>query len=71
MRRWQIVISFVGIVGGIFTAFGVLVLFQQAGMIYPTRNVGILTIVLGALWGIAVPSLTRSMALRRAYPKPS
>ena len=62
----RIVISFVGIVGGIMSGLGVLGLLQQAGSVYPTRNVAILAVVLGALWGIALPSLTRTRAVRAA-----
>ena len=62
----KIVISFVGVVGGIMSGVGVLSLLQQAGSVYPTRNVAILAVVLGALWGIALPSLTRTRAHRAA-----
>ena len=66
MRRFQIVLSVVSMAGGIMSGIGVLVLLQQAGSVYPTRNVTILAAVLGLLWGIFLPTLTRTRALRRS-----
>jgi hypothetical protein len=58
--------SVLSIIGGIMTGLGVLVLLQQAGSVYPTRNVTILALLIGILWGIFLPTLTRTMAARKA-----
>ena len=34
---------------------------QQAGMVYPTLNVTIISLVIGLLVGIGLPTLTRSL----------
>ena len=61
----KLVLSFVGIVGGVLTAIGLLVMLQQQGSVYPTRNVAILTVLLGILWGVLLPSLAMTMRSRR------
>ena len=57
----KIVLSLVAIAGGVLTAIGVLVMLQQQGTVYPTRNVAILTVVLGVVWGVLLPSLAKTM----------
>jgi hypothetical protein len=63
--RYRPLFSVVAIVTGAIGGLGVLVLLQQAGTVYPTRNVTILAVVLGVAWGIAVPSLMRLRKVRR------
>lgn len=58
------VFSILSIVGGVLTGIGVLALLQQAGSVYPTRNVTILAAVLGLVWGIVVPTVARWTAVR-------
>jgi hypothetical protein len=66
MRRFQIVIAGMPVLGGVLSGVGVLTLLQQSGSVYPTRNVLILSVVLGALWGTLLPTLARTRALRAA-----
>jgi sorbitol-specific phosphotransferase system component IIC len=55
----------IGILGSLVGALGVLVVLQQRGQIFPTLSVEIVTLVIGLLVGIAVPSLARLIAVRR------
>jgi hypothetical protein len=50
-----------GVLGGL----GVLTMLQQQGSVYPTRTVAIVAMVLGLLWGIAVPTLLRWLRVQR------
>jgi hypothetical protein len=59
-------LSLVSVVSGALTALGLLVLLQQAGTVYPTRTVTIVGLLLGLVWGIAVPSVARSVGAHRS-----
>lgn len=59
-------LSLVSVAAGALLGLGVLVLLQQAGTVYPTVIVTIVAVVLGALWGVALPSLGRTLGARRA-----
>jgi predicted membrane-bound spermidine synthase len=63
--RWRPKFSVVGIAGSVLGAIGVLVFLQQQGKVFPTTIVNIVTILIGIAVGIAVPSLTRLIAIRR------
>jgi hypothetical protein len=63
--RIRPVFSLLGMAGGVLSGIGVLVLLQQAGLVYPTRTVAILAVVLGFLWGIALPSLKGARRWRK------
>jgi len=58
-------LSLFGIVGSVFGAIGVLVTLQQRGLVFPTTIVEIVTIIIGVLLGLAVPSLIRLRAVHR------
>lgn len=60
----KVVLSFVSIVTGALGGAGVLVLLQQQGAVYPTRTVAIVALLLGVLWGVALPSVARTMRAR-------
>ena len=63
--RWKPKLTVVGIGGGILGALGLLVVLQQRGLVFPTTTTGIVTVVGGVLFGVAVPSLARLVAVRR------
>jgi membrane-bound ClpP family serine protease len=63
--RWRPKFSVVGIAGSILGAIGVLVILQQRGSVYPTTVVEIVTLVIGLVIGVGVPSLFRLIAVRR------
>lgn len=53
-----------GLAGGVLGALGGLVLLQQFGAVYPSALVAIGTLAGGAIVGIGLPSLLRSVATR-------
>ena len=60
MIKYKPKISLVGLVSGVLLGIAVLALLHQNGSLYPTRNLAILSVVVGALvCGILLPSLTR------------
>jgi uncharacterized membrane protein len=59
-------LSVLSIVGGILGALGILGYLQQAGAVYPTMIVTIVAVVLGIVWGIALPTLLTRMRVRKA-----
>ena len=63
--RFRPVITVLGIVSGFIGGIGALTLLQQAGIVYPTRDVTIVAAVLGIAWGVLVPSLRRFRRVRR------
>lgn len=63
--RWTPRVSVVGILGGIVGAFGVVVLLQQYGRAYPTRSLLVVALAMGAITGVALPSLGRLYAVHR------
>jgi len=63
--RWRPKLSFVGIVGGLLMGIGGIVLLQQYGVVYPTITSTATLVAGGLLVGVAVPSLTRLVALAR------
>jgi hypothetical protein len=63
--KWGPRFSFIGIVGGILAAFGLLVLLQQGGRVYPTVTVALVMLIGGILFGIVLPSLGVLVAVRR------
>lgn len=65
------VLSVLSIIGGLLSGLGVLVLLQQAGVVYPTLIVTILALVLGLVWGIVVPTLVRGRAPEPPAADPS
>lgn len=56
-----------GMLSGALGAVGILILLQQFGTMYPTRNAAIVGLVLGAVLGLGVPML----AGRRAASQPA
>lgn len=63
--RWRPRISFVGLVAGLLTGVGSLILLQQYAVAYPTRTLTILVVGAGLALGVAIPSLFRLVAVRR------
>lgn len=63
--RWRPKFSIIGIAGSILGAIGVLVILQQQGWVYPTTIVEIMTLVIGFIVGVGVPSLFRLIAVQR------
>jgi len=60
MIRYKPKISLVGLVSGLVLGASILALLHQNGSLYPTRNLAIVSVVVGALvCGIVLPSLTR------------
>lgn len=64
--KWGPRFSVLGMLGGVLAGFGLLVLLQQAGTVYPTVTVAIAMLVGGLAFGIALPSLGVLLAVRRA-----
>ena len=62
---WRPRISVVGLVGGLLTGIGVIVLLQQYAVVYPTRAVAIEGLVGGLALGLIIPSLLRVFTIRR------
>jgi hypothetical protein len=58
-RTWPFVL---GAFGGLLTGLGAGVLLQEYAIVYPTRTYGIIYIVGGILFGLAVPLLRRSLS---------
>ena len=63
--RWRLHIAGIPIVSGILGALGVLVLFQQYGIMVPSLRVVIEALVAGVVVGIGLPSLVRIIPVRR------
>ena len=63
--RYRPRFSLLGLVSGVLGALGSLVFLQQAGKVYPTAAVGIITLVLGLVTGLVLPSIGRLVANRR------
>lgn len=63
--RFRPAITVLGVLSGLIGGIGVLTLLQQAGIVYPTRNVTLVAAALGIAWGVAVPSLRRLRRIRR------
>ena len=66
MIRWKPLFTLVSMASGILLGISILVLLHQNGSLYPTRNSLIMAVVLGLLFGIAVPSLMRLRAVSKA-----
>ena len=64
--RWRPAWSFGPVAGGLLVAFGVLVLLQQHAVVYPTRMVALLFLLLGLATGVAVASVAALAGVRRA-----
>src|SRR4051812_49871644 len=64
--KWGPRFSFFGILGGVLATMGLLVLLQQAGRVYPTSTVALLSLLGGIVIGILLPSLGVLIAVRRA-----
>lgn len=60
------VLSALGIIGGVLAGLGITVLLQQYGVRPMTRGLLITGVVVGALTGIALPTVARLLALSRA-----
>jgi hypothetical protein len=58
-RNWPFVL---GAFSGLLTGLGAGVLLQEYAVVYPTRTYGIIYIVGGILFGLAVPLLRRSFS---------
>jgi hypothetical protein len=65
-RHYALRVSVRGVVGGILAGLGGLVLLQQYGVLYPTQGVAIAAVVGGGVFGVALPTIARFFALRRA-----
>ena len=63
--RWGPRFSIAAMLGGMLASVGALVLLQQFAVIWPTRSLGYLGLVLGLLAGIVLPSLRRIGTVRR------
>ena len=63
--RWRLHIAGIPIISGILGALGVLVLFQQYGIMFPTLRVVIEALVAGVVVAIGLPSLVRIIPVRR------
>ncbi len=63
--RWRPKFSLIGIGGSIVASIGTLLVLQQRGLVFPTTVTEIVTLVIGLLAGIAVPSLIRLSVVRQ------
>ncbi len=50
-------VSVLGLVSGVIGGLGILILLQQLGTLFPTRNAAIVGLVLGAALGLIIPML--------------
>ena len=64
--RWGIRLSVVGVFGGVLAGAGAVVLLQQYAVVYPSTGVIAAGLVAGLVVGILLPSLGRTLAIRRA-----
>lgn len=65
VRKWQIHLGVVPMLGGLLGALGLLVFLQQAGTVYPTLLVTILFLVGGLVVGIALPTIGTRIGRRK------
>ena len=63
--KFRFKLSILGIVFALMLAIGVMMMMQQAAVVYPTIKVVVLTLVLGLAVGIILPSLARTFARKR------
>jgi hypothetical protein len=63
--RYRPKVSVLGLVSALVGSLGGLLFMQQRGSVFPTSTVGIITIVVALVSGIALPSLGRVVATRR------
>src|SRR5207244_899037 len=63
--RWHPRISILGLVAGLLTGLGALVLLQQYAIVYPTRTVAIVMLAAGLVVGFVLPSIRRLFATRK------
>jgi len=61
VRRFQIHIGLLPMLGGLLAGLGLLVVLQQAGSIYPTVAVTIEFLVGGLLLGVVLPTLVHAI----------
>lgn len=61
VRRFQLHIGLLPMLGGLLVGLGLLVVLQQAGSLYPTMAVAIEFLVGGLLVGIVLPTLVHAM----------
>lgn len=66
MIRWRPYFSGVSIIGSLLAGLGTLVLGQQYAMFFPTRMFTIVWLIVWLLLGIAIPSLGRLIAVKKA-----
>jgi len=64
--RWKPRLSVIGIGSGLLLGISTIVLLQQYGVLFPTRNIGIIGLVTGFLLGIILPTWARFRALKKA-----
>jgi hypothetical protein len=62
--RWRPKLSLFGLLAGLVGGVGVGVLLQQYAVVYPTRSVAIIYIVVGLLTGLVIPSIGRWFGVR-------
>lgn len=66
MIRWRPYFSGVSIIGSLLAGLGTLVLGQQYALFFPTRMFTIIWLIVWLLMGIAIPSLGRLIAVKKA-----
>jgi len=64
--RWGIRLSAVGLLSGVLAGAGAVVLLQQYAVVYPSTGVIAAGLAAGLAVGILLPSLGRTLAIRRA-----
>lgn len=64
--RWRPYFSVISIVGSLLAGLGTLVLAQQYALLFPTLMLTIIWLVVWLALGIALPSLARVVAIRKA-----
>ena len=63
--RYRPKVSVLGLASALIGSLAGLLFMQQRGSVFPTSTVGIVTIVVAVVSGVAVPSLGRVVATRR------
>lgn len=64
--RWRPCISVISTIGSLLAGLGTLVLSQQYALFFPTRIITIIWLMVWLVIGIAIPSLARLIAIRKA-----